>query len=61
MQAEFLIRVLAEDRHDDLSEAYHMAMDFGPKWQQRIEASLKRAPLIAGILKHLSSRGGSAE
>ena len=32
MQAEFLIRVLAEDRPDDLIEAYHMALDFGPKW-----------------------------
>ena len=53
MQAEFLIRVLAEDRPDDLIEAYHTALDFGPKWQQRIEASLKRASHIAGILKHL--------
>ena len=53
MQAEFLIRVLAEDRPDDLIEAYHMALDFGPKWQQRIEASIKRAPHIAGILQHL--------
>jgi hypothetical protein len=53
MQAEFLIRVLAEDRPDDLIEAYYMALDFGPKWQQRIESSIKRAPHIAGILKHL--------
>lgn len=41
MQAEFLIRVLAQDRPDDLKDAYDDALSSGPKWGQRIEKSLK--------------------
>lgn len=51
MQAEFLIKALAEDRPDDLEEAYRTALASGPKWQQRIEASLKRLPFSADILR----------
>ena len=43
-QARFLVNVLAEDRPDELAEAYQDAITRGPKWQARIEASLKRLP-----------------
>jgi len=43
-QAEFLITVLAQDRPDDLAEAYEDALSRGPRWRQRIEASLARMP-----------------
>jgi hypothetical protein len=44
MQSELLVAILAEDRPADLAEAYEDAMDRGPKWRERIEASLKRLP-----------------
>lgn len=43
-QADFLIRVLAEERPDDLGEAYAAAMETGPAWRSRLEASLARMP-----------------
>ncbi|MEL7027363.1 MAG: GSU2403 family nucleotidyltransferase fold protein, partial [Pseudomonadota bacterium] len=43
-QAGFLIEVLAEDRPDELAEAYNDAVSRGAKWRQRIDASLKRLP-----------------
>ena len=43
-QADFLIEVLAEDRPDELRDAYHDALNRGPKWRARIEASLARMP-----------------
>jgi hypothetical protein len=43
-QAAFLIEILAEDRPDELQEAYEDALQRGPKWRQRIEASLARMP-----------------
>ncbi|MCY0154732.1 GSU2403 family nucleotidyltransferase fold protein [Hoeflea alexandrii] len=43
-QAEFLITVLAEDRPHELLEAYEEALSQGPRWRERIEASLKRMP-----------------
>lgn len=43
-QAAFLIEVLAEDRPDELRDAYEDALSRGPKWRQRIEASLNRLP-----------------
>lgn len=46
-QASFLVTVLAEDRPDDLAEAYQDALSRGPRWRQRIEASLKRMPKVA--------------
>jgi hypothetical protein len=43
-QADFLIAVLAELRPDELLDAYTEAMDRGPGWRRRIEASLARLP-----------------
>jgi len=53
MQAEFLIRVLAQDRPDDLKDAYDDALSSGPKWGQRIEKSLKLLPGSRDILNGL--------
>jgi hypothetical protein len=53
MQATLLIRALAEDRPDDLSEAYADAMNSGPQWRSHIEASLKRLPDVAALLASL--------
>lgn len=52
-QAAFLIDVLAEDRPDDLREAYEAARSCGPRWRERLEASLARMPRTAGILRAL--------
>jgi hypothetical protein len=49
-QARFLVKVLAEDRPDELAAAYQDAMSRGSKWQMRLEASLKRLPDVAEIL-----------
>jgi len=46
-QAAFLIQVLAEDRPDELRDAYEDALSRGPKWKSRIEASLQRMPETA--------------
>ncbi|PKR89732.1 hypothetical protein CXZ10_07480 [Pleomorphomonas diazotrophica] len=52
-QAAFLIEVLAEDRPDDLREAYEDALSRGPRWRERLEASLARMPGTAEILRAL--------
>lgn len=52
-QAEFLIAVLAEDRPGELAEAYEDALSQGPRWRERIEASLKRMPETAERLAAL--------
>ena len=43
-QAAFLIEALAEDRPDDLREAYADAKSLGPRWRERLNESLKRMP-----------------
>jgi hypothetical protein len=52
-QAAALIEVLAEDRPDELQEAFEDAQSRGPKWRTRIDASLARMPgtarRLAGI------------
>jgi hypothetical protein len=53
LQAEILIEILSEDRPDDLSEAYQSALGSGPKWKERIAASLRRAPRVSEFLKRL--------
>jgi hypothetical protein len=53
LQAAFLIRVLAEDRPDELREAFEDAMGRGPQWQVHIAASLKRLPDTAELLASL--------
>lgn len=46
-QAAFLIEALAEDRPDDLREAYASARSLGPRWRERLNQSLKRMPKTA--------------
>jgi hypothetical protein len=53
-QAAFLVSLLAEDRPDDLREAFEDALSRGPRWRARLEASLTRLPITAAILKGLS-------
>jgi hypothetical protein len=49
-QAALLIEALAEDRPDELREAYEDALDRGPQWRAHIEATLKRMPETAARL-----------
>lgn len=53
LQATFLIRALAEDRPDDLREAYDEAVSSGPAWRDHIARSLARLPEAANILQSL--------
>jgi hypothetical protein len=53
-QAEFLIRILLEDRPDDLAEAYNHALSQGPRWRDRIASSLKRMPATKDLLSGFS-------
>jgi hypothetical protein len=41
---------LAEDRPDELASAFEDAMSRGPKWQERLDASLKRLPDVRDVL-----------
>jgi hypothetical protein len=52
-QSAFLIRALAEDRPDELREAYEEALANGPKWRDRIASSLKRMPETESLLSGL--------
>ena len=54
-QAAYLVAVLAEDRPDELAEAYRDALGRGPRWRERIAASLKRMPETAERLAELGS------
>ncbi len=49
-QAAFLIGVLAEERPEDLREALTDARGRGPRWGQRVDASLGRMPDTAALL-----------
>jgi hypothetical protein len=53
-QAALLVAVLAEDRPQDLAEAYRDALDRGPRWRARIEASLSRIPKTRDRLETLA-------
>mgnify|MGYP003638351862 FL=1 len=55
-QAEFLIRILAQDRPDDLAEALEHALAQGPRWRSRIASSLERMPATKDLL---SGMGGA--
>lgn len=54
-QAAFLIEVLAEDRPDELREAYEDARSRGPKWRARIDATLGRMPETRHLLDRVCS------
>ncbi|MCR9152349.1 MAG: GSU2403 family nucleotidyltransferase fold protein [Rhodobacteraceae bacterium] len=53
-QAAFLVTVLSEDRPDELLEAYEEALTRGPRWRDRIGASLTLLPETAARLKALA-------
>ena len=46
-QATELIRVLSEDRPDDLEAAYREAMERGPSWRRHLEQGIRRLPAEA--------------
>lgn len=46
-QARFLIEALAEDRPEDLRDAYKDALSRGPKWEDRIATTLKQMPEVS--------------
>lgn len=52
-QAAFLIRLLAEDRPEDLREAYEDARSRGPRWQKRLDETLSKMPETARTLHDL--------
>ena len=52
-QAALLIEALAEDRPDELREAYQDAMERGPQWRAHLSATLKRMPESAAKLAAL--------
>ncbi len=54
-QAAFQIGVLAEDRPEDLTEAYEAAIGNGVKWRDRIAARLKRIPQSCAIPEALQA------
>jgi hypothetical protein len=54
LQAAFLIEVLAEDRPDDLLEAWEAARAAGPRWRERLDASLGRLPETRARLEGLA-------
>jgi len=53
-QAAFLIEALAEDRPEDLREAYEEAKERGPRWRERLSAALARMPETQARLASLS-------
>lgn len=43
-QADFLIRILAEEQPDALADAYRDARERGPRWRAALDATLRRLP-----------------
>lgn len=54
LQAEFLISVLAQDRPDDLADAYQDAISRGAKWRERLERALERSVVAAEAISNIS-------
>lgn len=54
-QAAFLIGILAEERPEDLEDAYRAARASGPAWRERIARSLARMPATKAALEALPS------
>lgn len=55
LQAAFLIHVLAQERPDDLAEAYHLALSKGPAWRGALENSLARLAETRETLSRLEA------
>lgn len=53
LQAKFLITVLAEDRPDELLDAYKDARNVGSQWRRRLDATLERLPSVKATLDAL--------
>jgi len=49
-QARMLMNVLAEDRPDELIDAYNEALGMGDRWREATEASLRKMPGAAELL-----------
>lgn len=49
-QADYLIKILAFDRPDDLREAVEDATSQGPRWRERIAASVEKMPGVQDVL-----------
>lgn len=54
-QAAFLIDAMAEDRPDDLAQAYGTALKIGPRWRAHIGNTLKRMPETMAVLESLGA------
>jgi hypothetical protein len=54
-QAAFLINALAEDRPEDLREAYEDAMSRGPRWRERLASSIARYPVVEEQLRKIGA------
>jgi hypothetical protein len=50
-QAAYLIGILAEDRPDDLAEAFEDAVSRGARWQERLAGSLGKMPDHARVAR----------
>jgi hypothetical protein len=55
-QAAFLIEALAEDRPDDLAEAYDDAAARRPRWRERLAATLLRMPATRAQLQQAGAK-----
>lgn len=53
-QAAFLVEVLAEERPDDLAEAWEDARGRGPRWRERLDRTLSRLPETAATLARIA-------
>ena len=51
MQAEILMKTLAEDRPGELLEAFDQALDQGARWRERLERSLTRSNIATTALE----------
>jgi len=50
LQAEYLVKVLAEDRPDDLREAVEDALSRGKRWRERLIASIAKVSSLRSAL-----------